>query len=325
MVYKISVILPIYNGEKYLGRCLDSILNQTMPEVKIIAVNDGSNDASLSILKEYKKKYGDRIHIHNQENAGVAAARNTGIDLVETKYTMFIDQDDFIDKDHCEIMYNYAESDNYDVVLSGFKRPGAENKTINKKVLLKDSLYAPYVCVALYAKIHKTELLKKNNVRVFSTKYGEDVVFIMHEYSCAHKIKIIENYAGYDWFYNDNSVSNTSQKKIINILPSMMELLNKLKEYDTKRTKEYEYFVLQTVTFYFLWAGRQSPTSDFMVAYRKVFSWLDTNYPNYKSNKYLLFGPVGAPSLNRFSISVFIGLHRLRMMKLFSIIYCKNG
>ena len=83
MVYKISVILPIYNGEKYLGRCLDSILNQTMPEVKIIAVNDGSNDASLSILKEYKKKYGDRIHIHNQENAGVAAARNTGIDLVE--------------------------------------------------------------------------------------------------------------------------------------------------------------------------------------------------------------------------------------------------
>lgn len=325
MDYKISIILPVYNGEKHLSRCLDSILNQTMPEIKIIAINDGSSDSSLHILKQYKKRYGSRLQIHTQENAGVAAARNKGIDLVKTKYTMFIDQDDFIDETHCEILYREAESGGYDIVLSGFKRPGAGGRLINKNVTLRNAPYARYACVALYAKIHRTDLIKNNNIRVFPTKYGEDVVFMMHEYSCTDKIKVIEHYAGYNWFYNKESVSNTSQKKIINILPAMTELLAKLKKYDTQKTPEYEYFVLQVVTFYFLWAGRQSSRKDFMVAYMKIFNQLQTDYPHYMSNRYIIFGPAGAPLLNRVSIGVFMLLHRLRVIKLFSVIYCKNG
>lgn len=321
---KISIIIPVYNGEKYIGRCLDSVLNQTFDDVEVLAINDGSKDGSLDVLKDYEGKYPEKIKVLTQENQGVAKTRNRGIELTKTKYLMFIDQDDWIDPDYCETHYKVAEEGDYDIVLSGFKRPGAGGRIINKNVKLKDNVYAKYVCTGVFGKIHKTDFVKDNGIQVFPTKYGEDIVFTVHEYSKTDNIKIIKDYVGYSWVYNQESVSNTSQKNMLDMLPFFMTLLGETKKYDKTKSPEYEYYIIQTVVFFLLWSGLSAKSKDFLQSYSEVFDWLYENYPSLNKNKYILLGPSGAPVLNRLSISALMIVHKLHLMPLFAKIYCKG-
>ena len=98
---KISVIVPVYNVEKYLARCLDSIINQTLADIEIICINDGSTDNSLEILNDYAKK-DSRIKIIDQTNAGLSCARNAGMQIAQGEYIGFVDSDDWIDLDFYE-------------------------------------------------------------------------------------------------------------------------------------------------------------------------------------------------------------------------------
>ena len=94
---KVSIIIPVYNVESYLRRCLDSVVNQTLKDIEIILVNDGSTDGSLAICEEYAKN-DDRIKIITRKNGGLSAARNTGLDNATSEYIGFIDSDDWVDK-----------------------------------------------------------------------------------------------------------------------------------------------------------------------------------------------------------------------------------
>lgn len=323
---KISVIIPIYNGQKYIKRCVDSVLNQKYFDVKsleILLLNDGSKDNSEKIIKEYAKRYPEIIKGLYHKNIGVAKTRDIGIELARGKYITFIDQDDYIDSDYCKRLLEAVEDGDYDIAISGFKRPGSGLRIINKNIRLKNTHYARYVCTGVFAKIHKTSFLKRNNIKSFYTTYGEDIGFILHEYICTSSIKVIENYAGYNWFYNKSSVSNTAHKQLLDVLPMLIDMLDKIKNYDPG-TAEHEYYVLQTIVAYFLWAGRLANRRDFKIAYSKVFSWLRVNYPNISHNKYILIGPSGAPRLSRLSISGFMILHKLKLMSLFYLIYCKG-
>ena len=117
---EISVIIPVYNVEKYLPQCLDSVCNQSFRDIEIICVNDGSSDKSSDILNDYAEK-DDRFKIINQSNQGLAAARNTGLTYAKGRYIYFIDSDDYIELDTLEKLYNNAISNNSDVVLFKFK------------------------------------------------------------------------------------------------------------------------------------------------------------------------------------------------------------
>ena len=101
---KISIILPVYNVEKYLKQCLDSIINQTFTDFECICVNDGSTDSSLKILQQYASK-DNRFKIINQENKGLSESRNIGLSVAIGDYILFIDSDDFIDNNFCEVLY----------------------------------------------------------------------------------------------------------------------------------------------------------------------------------------------------------------------------
>lgn len=110
---KVSIIIPVYNTEKYLRKCLDSAINQTLKEIEIICINDGSTDNSLSILKEYANK-DNRVVVLDIPNSGVASARNFGIKKAHGRYIGFIDSDDWVDAGYFENLYN--QSDGYDLV-----------------------------------------------------------------------------------------------------------------------------------------------------------------------------------------------------------------
>ena len=116
---KISVIIPVYNVEKYLQKCLESIVNQTFCDWELIAVNDGSSDKNSDILRQYAE-YDTRIKVINQQNSGVSAARNAGLDVAKGDFVCFIDSDDYVHPQMLELLLNAAEKENADVAIASF-------------------------------------------------------------------------------------------------------------------------------------------------------------------------------------------------------------
>lgn len=116
----ISIIVPVFNVQKYLPNCIQSIIEQTYKDIEIILVNDGSTDSSLSICDKYAEK-DNRIHVYSQQNGGLSSARNTGLEYSSGEYIMFVDSDDFLHVKAVEIMYEYLEKYNTDMVACKFK------------------------------------------------------------------------------------------------------------------------------------------------------------------------------------------------------------
>lgn len=128
---KISIIVPVYNTEKYLDKCISSLINQTLKEIEIICINDGSTDNSLKILEKFASK-DKRIKIFSQENQGQSAARNFGIKHATGEYLGFVDADDWVDLKYFEELYSSAKKYDCDIACSGFKRCGRFRKSIRK-------------------------------------------------------------------------------------------------------------------------------------------------------------------------------------------------
>ena len=115
---KVSIIVPVYNVEKYISRCLNSLINQTLDDIEIICVNDCSTDNSFETVKEYAVKDSRFVLIEHEINQGLGSARNSGIGIASGKYIIFIDSDDYIDTDYCEKLYNTAKKYDADIVVT---------------------------------------------------------------------------------------------------------------------------------------------------------------------------------------------------------------
>lgn len=126
----ISIIVPVYNVEKYIYRCLDSLVNQTMKDIEIICINDGSTDKSLEIIKEYALQ-DKRITVIDQVNMGVSVARNNGIKHVNGDFYMFVDSDDWIDLETCEVVYDYAIKNNADCLMFSYTKEFVGHNVVN--------------------------------------------------------------------------------------------------------------------------------------------------------------------------------------------------
>lgn len=119
---KISMIIPAYNSEKYLPKCFNSILANKYYNLEIITVNDGSKDNSQKVIDEYKEKYPDNFNSIIEENQDIGMARNNGLKAATSDYLMFMDNDDFIDEDYINTHIKEIEQNDYDIVISGYKR-----------------------------------------------------------------------------------------------------------------------------------------------------------------------------------------------------------
>ncbi len=213
----ISIIIPIYNGEKYIKEALDSVINQTYTNLEIIIINDGSVDNSLNIIKDYQLK-DNRIKIINKNNMGVSSARNDGINSSSGKYIMFLDSDDYYDNDYVYNMYSSLINNNSDVCMSGMRQFN-ESKTIrykkyideNKKLYFNDILL-DIINTTKFNEIYKyivdSNIIKNNNI-LFDTsiKYGEDLKFAYTILKKSSNIYHINN-CGYNYRINPSSVTN---------------------------------------------------------------------------------------------------------------------
>ncbi len=170
---KISVIVPVYNVEKFLPECLDSLKNQSMQELEFICINDGSTDNSLEILNRYAE-FDKRFIIISQKNGGLSAARNTGLKYAKGDYIYFIDSDDLIAPEHLENMYNAAIKQNADLVVNENFVPFCDEIPLNPRVteVFADGIYdvtPEYILqrhknVTVWTKLYKKSLILDNNI-----------------------------------------------------------------------------------------------------------------------------------------------------------------
>ncbi len=200
---KISVIIPVYNVEKYLRQCMDSIINQTFKDFECICVNDGSTDGSLDILQEYAKK-DDRIKIINQKNKGIAVTRNIGLKFSTGEYTIFVDSDDWIDKEYLNVLYSNIILQDCDIVRANFQfyyndnnlyEMSKMNKNLlfNKQPNIYNRLFFAYTTTFVWGELYKSSIIKNNNVLFYQSSMGEDIPFKLLTYLYSKKILFIED------------------------------------------------------------------------------------------------------------------------------------
>ena len=215
MKHKFSLIIPAYNVEKYIKKCLDSVLNQTYNNYEIIIINDGSTDNTSKILESYKSN--KKIKIINQENKGLSNARNTGVSNAKGDYILFIDSDDFIEKELLEILnktindedlvrFQIRILDETNKIIKEYKEETFNNlngiEAFNK--LSKYNLVELAVCYA-----YKKDTFLKNNYKFEEKTYHEDFGLIPYIIISSKKVTSI-NYIGYNYLQRKNSIMNNT-------------------------------------------------------------------------------------------------------------------
>lgn len=320
---KVSIVLPVYNAEDYLSRCLDSILNQQYDNIEIIAIDDGSKDHSWEILNRYKNKYTDKMVIVKQDNIGVSKTRNKAINMATGDYLLFIDNDDFYDNDYINRFVLEIEAGDYDVVIGGYKRPNDSGKII-ESVTLEDLEFSKYKIVAAWAKIYRLSYIKNNEIYFLDSNIGEDIHFTIQAVTLTDKIKII-SYTGYNWYYNEESVSNTSHKSLDNNLEFdylLDSIYNKLHNKDIEFDELIEYYLIKLNIWYILYTAKGSNYKVIKNTLQRNFTWLKDRFPNYKHNKYIgLFKLKGDIFSQRFIVWIFISMMKCKVIGLFLRLY----
>ena len=241
---KVSVVIPVYNVEKYLAECLDSVLNQTLKDIEIICVNDGSTDNSLEILEDYAKS-DDRVKVFSKENGGQGSARNLGMKNCAGEFIYFLDSDDYMSSDMLEELYHNAIFNDSDIVISkiarfnndsseiDFSRPGFDFEKIfddvnfnnfsfnygDAKNYVLNSSFAPWM------KLFKRDFLVRNDFRFVENLAFEDVIFHVQTFLKAKNISFSPNYFYY-YRNNPNSTMNTSENGF-----DIFEIIKLVKEY----------------------------------------------------------------------------------------------
>lgn len=175
---KVNIIVPIYNSEEYLSKCLDSIKNQTLKEIKAILVNDGSTDSSEKIIDEYIEKYPQIFIKINKQNGGQGSARNLGIEKATGEYIVFIDSDDYLEENMLENMYSVAIKNNSDLVICDYYEIENQNKIVRKAInFIDDKIKTNYMLsnASPWNKLIKTTIFKENKIEFLEGHIYEDL------------------------------------------------------------------------------------------------------------------------------------------------------
>ena len=222
----VSILVPVYNVEKYLRQCLDSLIGQTLKEIEIICVNDGSTDSSLQILQEYAAS-DERIKIIDKQNGGLPSARNAGLDAAQGKYVGFVDGDDYVDVDMYRRMYNAACMNDADIVVcGGHPFPEEENAPIwlkdalspQNKVYKNGGVDALFIEKGakpfLWRNLVRRKLIEKNKFRLDeSIIVGEDQAFQFKIFPSAQTVAFISDKLYYYRYTRPASIMNEPQYK----------------------------------------------------------------------------------------------------------------
>lgn len=223
MAPKVSVLIPCYNVEKYLKQCLDSVVSQTLRDMEIICINDGSTDQTLETLRDYEGR-DDRIKVISKRNSGYGASMNIGLETAKGDYIGIVESDDFVEPSMFEILYNEARVNNLDVVRSNFYLYNSQQNTntkLDQSWVKHNTVYAPiaeklvfFQQPSIWANLYNRAFLNSHNIRFLETPGAsyQDTAFTFKVYACAQRFKMIEDAFLHYRVDNENSSVNSAAK-----------------------------------------------------------------------------------------------------------------
>ena len=291
---KLSIIVPVYGVEKYIDKCLNSLVKQSLKEIEIIVVNDGTKDNSQKIIDKYVKEYPDKIKSYIKENGGQGSARNYGLKKATGEYIGYVDSDDFVEKDMYKKLYNKAKKNNYDIVVCGNYNVSEDyqNKNIdtfinNYNTDLENIFFGK---MAVWNKIYKRDILIKNKLEFKEKVWYEDLAFTLKAIMNSNTFAFIDEPL-YDYLIREGSTMNNSNvQRNLEILDAFNDILsyiqhNKKEEYFSK----IEFLAIDHIYISAIVRVLKAEADDKVKreTINKLIDYMNKKFPNYKNNKYI--------------------------------------
>lgn len=290
---KVSIIIPVYGVEKYLAKCLDSLVTQTLKDIEIIVVNDGTKDNSQKIIDKYQKKYPKLIKAYIKENGGQGSARNYGLEYAKGEYIGYVDSDDYVDPTMFEKLYNTASKNNSDMVICG-NYVVSEDYSILKTELLnfptdkhncKDNYNLIFDKMAVWNKIYKKELILNNKIDFRSQKWYEDLDFTIPLLLKSKRIDFVNEPLYYYLLREGSTMNNKNVTRNLEIIESFDSLYHRV---DVKKYyEEIEYLTILHVLVPSSVRVIQINDKDTKKIVKELVDYSYSKFPNLEHNKYL--------------------------------------
>lgn len=283
----ISIIVPSYNAEKYIDKCIKTLINQTKKELEFIIINDGSTDSTEDIIKSYDDK---RIKYFKNKNQGISKTRNFGIDKAKGKYIMFVDSDDYIEKDACRKLYDKIKTTNSDVVVSDFyivkddKKEKININSFDDSTLKDNPKLLNIVNTAPWNKIYKRDLIINNNIKFPENLKYEDAPFVLECLDKAGKISKLNLYT-YDYIIHSNSETTVRDERVFDLF----KILDIIRNYFSNKNyikEELDNYIVKMLMNYNIQQRNQKDKTIAMKFIDNSFEYLKKYVPNYKKNRY---------------------------------------
>lgn len=291
---KASIIVPCYKVEKYLPRCLDSLVNQTLQDIEIICINDGSPDRCIDILNDYEKRYPETIVVIDKKNEGVWRGRFDAIAIARGEYIGFVDSDDYVESDFAEKLYNAAKNNNADISVCGFRRIDVDTgKILNTEMTDKrqpfDIEEEPQRLLELngapWNKFFRASIMKNLHDFEEPPRIFDDMMMHLLTYPMVKRVAFTP-YALVNYIIRGDSIMTTIDKsKIDSTYKAMLEVKKVYKEAASPRLREFldaAAFLHLGISLMFRISYDKSADLKYELKRNRVY--LDTNFPSWNSD-----------------------------------------
>ena len=286
---KVSVIVPVYNVDRYLKKCLDSLVMQTLKDIEILVINDSSPDTSQAIIDEYKEKY-PQIRSFIKENGGVSSVRNFGLKEATGEYVGFVDGDDYVEEDMYEKLYDLAKRNDANVAVCAYYYDKNGKETVKTEYHYQDSreMLTRFYGV-LWNKIYRKDYLDSLDFSFPEGRRFEDSSYLTHM-ALTMKDFVFTDEPLIHYVQHEGSLTNTSSRTVLDAI----EMLKDLKAYYTAKGKDEEYrseleyvFIRFCLGNPFITASKIKDTKARREVLNALWDTLNTAYPQWHDNPYL--------------------------------------
>lgn len=313
---KISVIIPVYNLSRWIEKCVKSVLEQTVSDIEIIVIDDGSKDDSYKIVKQIQNEYPEKIILLSQENSGQAVARNRALDLACGEYIVFVDGDDYIEKTYLECLLEKIEHEKLDCVVCGYERVDEQGNVLQRVCPdISNEMYQMKFLAAC-SKIFRLSYLRENSIRFPEGKLYEDVSFSWQVLFLSDKIGVIDC-VGYKYLMREGSSSNSrislSKVPFQENKQTIKKIMLKI---DEDKRELFIYSILTQYAYQVFILARKSPVKIVKELCKTLQSDLKESIPKYWKNSYLkaTVTKKTVPFVQRMSIRVFVDAIRCNLL-----------
>ena len=296
---KLSIVAAIYNLEEYLPRCLDALVNQTLEEIEILCVDDGSTDSAPQIVDDYAKKYPEKVKAFHKENGGEFTSRNYGLERAIGGYVTFVDVDDYVEPNWAEQLYNAAKEKDADLAVCAFERISLKTGKVTstdmtgfgkctKEVKANDDFVA-FINPAPWNKVYKREVIQ--DMRFLPFRGFNDTMLLLELYTKIKKIAFIPDVLYHYYLRDDSQIHSVNEQDVNNL----RKYLLKVKECYIKSDKYEEMkYILDMMAFLHLgtsvmYRASYDPNIDIKKMTKETIKYLNENFPTWRKNPFLTF------------------------------------